>query len=175
MLELDPPAIQPMSVNHSLLPIRDSDLARLLANPAGTYDFVRGRAAEACRLFEDGLAIISLTAEGEDDPLAFMQSGAPDDVSGRIGEHAQEAHFAYGPASYYRNPFVAEVAKRLEPLTVPTFAEHCDVDVLDEHAIYPGGWRTPGRKEALIHSFSIYRECVTSTAKSGKHLLVWND
>ena len=89
-----------MSVNHSLLPIRDSDLASLLAAPATTYTFVQSRAAEVCRLCEDGLAIISLTAEDENDPLTFMQSGAPDAVSGWIGEHIPEAHFSYGPASY---------------------------------------------------------------------------
>jgi len=164
-----------MSVNHSLLPIGDGELALLIAAPAGTYDFVQSRAADVCRLYEDGFAIISLTAEGEDDPLAFMQSGAPDAVSGWIGERVPEAHFSYGPASYYRNRFVAEVAKRLEPWTVETFAKHCDVDFLDEHDIHPGGWRAPGRKESLIHAFGVYRDCVTSAAASGKHLLVWSD
>jgi hypothetical protein len=164
-----------MSVNHSLLPIRDSDLASLLAVPTSTYDFVQSRAAEVCRLREDGLAIISLTAEDENDPLTFMQSGAPDAVSGWIGEHVPEAHFSYGPASYYRHSFVAEVAKRLEPWTVETFAERCDVDFLDKHDIYPGRWRAPGRKEELIRSFGVYRDCVTSAAKSGMHLLVWSD
>jgi hypothetical protein len=164
-----------MSINHSLLPISDGELATLIAVPASTYDFVQSRAAEVCRLYEDGLAIISLTAESESDPLAFMQSGAPDAVSGWIGEHVPEAHFAYGPASYYRNSFMAEVAKRLESWTVERFAEYCDVDFLDEHDIFPGGWRVPGRKESLIRSFGVYRDCVTSTAKSGKHLLVWSD
>ena len=165
-----------MSVNHSLLPISESDLASLLAAPPSIHAFVESRAAEVRRLLMDGLAIISLTAEDENDPLTFMQSGAPVSVSGWIGDEGDaEADMGYGPASYYRNAFVAEVAKRLEPRTVETFAEHCDVDFLDEHDIYPGRWRAPGRKDALISSFGVYRDCVTSTAKSGRHLLVWND
>ncbi len=165
-----------MSVNHSLLPVSESELASLLAAPPSIRGFVESRAAEVRRLLMDGLAIISLTAEDERDPLAFMQSGAPDSVSGWIGDEDDvEADMGYGPASYYRNSFVTEVAKRLELWPVETFARHCDVDFLDQHDTYPGGWRTPGRKEALIRSFGVYRECVTSTAQSGMHLLVWND
>ena len=161
-----------MSVNHSLLPISDGELASLLGDPASVRDLVEKRDADVCRLWKEGLAIIALTATAEDDPLTFLQSGAPDAVSGWVGD----VDMGYGPASYYKNPFVVEVASRLQPLTVKAFAKGIDLDWLDENNVYPGYWRNnpDANREMLIDRFTGYRECVLSTAAAGKHLLVWN-
>jgi len=165
-----------MSVNHCLLPIADAELALLLTAPATIHAFVENHASEICQLSTDGIAIMSLTAEQEGDPLTFMQSGGPSDSSGWIGdEDDQSSHFTYGPASYFKNTFVIEIAKRLGPWTVDKFAEHCDVDFLDQHNIYPGRWQSPGRKESLIRSFNAYRNCLITAAALGKDLLVWNE
>ena len=162
-----------MSVNHSLLPISDGELASLLGDPAGIRDLVEKRDADVCRLWKEGLAIIALTATAEDDPLTFLQYGAPDAVSGWVGD----VDMGYGPASYYKNPFVVEVASRLQPLTVNAFAEGIDLDWLDENNVYPGYWRKypDANREMLIDRFTAYRQCVLSTAAAGKHLLVWSD
>jgi len=163
-----------MSVNHSLLPISDGELASLLGDPASIRDLVEKRDADVCRLWKEGLAIIALTATGENDPLAFLQSGAPDAVSGWVGD--VDVGY-YGLASYYKNPFLVEVARLLQPLIVTVFAKGIDLDSLDENNVYPGYWRNDpdARREVLIDRFSAYRECVLSTAAAGKHLLVWND
>jgi hypothetical protein len=162
-----------MSVNHCLLPISEAELAALLEHPASIHDLVEKREADVCRLWKEGLAIIALTATAEDDPLAFMQSGAPDDVSGWVGD----VDMGYGPASYYKNPFVVDVASKLQPLTTEAFANGIDLDWLDENNVYPGYWRNnpDANRQMLIDRFTVYRECVLSTAAGGKHLLVWND
>ena len=162
-----------MSVNHSLLPISDGELASVLGDPQSIRDLVKGHSADVCRLWKEGLAIIALTATAEDDPLAFLHSGAPDNVSGWVGD----VDMGYGPASYYRNAFVVEVARRLQPLTVEAFAKGVDLDWLDENNVYPGHWRNnpDANREMLIDRFTAYRDCVLSTAAAGKNLLVWND
>ena len=162
-----------MSVNHSLLPISDGELASLLGDPPSVRELVETRDADVCRLWKEGLAISALTATAEDDPLMFLQSGAPDAVSGRVGD----VDMGYGPASYYKNPFVVEVASRLQPLTVKAFAKGIDLDWLDENNVYPGYWRNDPdfNRKMLVERFTRYRECVLSTAAAGKHLLVWND
>jgi hypothetical protein len=161
-----------MSVNHSLLPISDSELASLLADPASVRALVEKRDADVCRLWKEGLAIVALTATGEDDPLAFLQSGAPDAVSGRVGD----VDMGYGPASYYKNRFIAGVASRLRPLTVGAFADRIDLDWLDENNIYPGCWRNhpDANRKMLIDRFAAYRGCVLSASDAGMHLLVWS-
>ena len=121
-----------MSVNHSLLPINGGELASLLADPASVRELVEKRNADVCPLWKEGLAISALTASAEDDPLTFLQSGAPEAVSGSVGD----VDMGYGPASYYRNAFVVEVARRLQPWTVEAFAKDIDLDWLDENNVY---------------------------------------
>jgi hypothetical protein len=173
--------IPSMSVDHFLLPVSSAELDSLLNEPATIRDLVERRQAEVCELDADGLAIIALTSTGDGDPLAFMQDGAPDDVSGWIGKYVGdekrvvhcEVDMGYGPASYYKNRFVREVARRLEQWTVDEFAANCDLDWLEENSVYPAGWLDEGRKEFLIEAFTKYRACILSAAESGQHLLVW--
>src|SRR5688572_9616821 len=161
-----------MSVNQSLLPISDGELVSLQGDPASIRELVEKRNADVCRLWKEGLAISALTTTAENDPLLFLQSGAPDAVSGPVGD----VDMGYGAASYYKNPFVVEVARRLQPLTVTVFAKGIDLDWLDENNVYPGYWRNDAdaRRRMLIDRFAAYRECVISAAAAGKHLLVWN-
>lgn len=170
-----------MSVNHFLLPITDDELETILQLPEEVRDLVERRSADVCRLQEDGLAIVALTAESEEDPLAFVRMGAPKAVCGRIGRYSEdggrvvecEVDMGYGPASYYRNSFLREVAGKLRPITAEVFAANCDTDWLADHHIYPSGWHDEGRVETLMESFNLYRACILATAKSGQHLLVW--
>lgn len=88
-------------------------------------------------LGENGLAIVSLTAESDKDPLAFLFKGAPKDACGRVGKYVVKAGRAaecevdmgYGPATWYRNPFLKQVARRLRPITPDAFAADCDPDL----------------------------------------------
>ena len=170
-----------MSVNHCLLPVTDDELDSILELPERIRDVAEQRAGDVVELGEDGVAIVALTAESGEDPLAFMRAGAPDDVCDWVGRYVEadgrvvecEVDMGYGPASYYRNSFLLEVAERLEPMTAEAFAEECDLDWLEENSIYPSGWHDEGRLETLIESFNIYRICVLDAAKNGHHLLVW--
>lgn len=170
-----------MSVNHYLLPVTDNELASVLRTPERIRGLAKRRSAAVQGLGEDGLAIIALTAENGEDPLAFMHKGAPGNVSGRVGRYAVEdgrvveceVDMGYGPASYYRNGFLKKVARRLKPITADAFAANCDLDWLADNCVYPAGWHDAGRKEALIASFQRYRACILAAAKSGQHLLVW--
>jgi hypothetical protein len=79
----------------------------------------------------------------------------------------------YGPARYYRHDFVMQVARQLAPITVERFEARCDMDWLEEHRVYPRGWRDEHRKTMLLEAFSRYRNCVFHAAIYGRHLLVW--
>jgi hypothetical protein len=168
-----------MSVNHFLLPITDDELEAILRTPEEVRDLVERRSADVCGLQEDGLAIVALTAESEEDPLAFIRMGAPKAVCGWIGRYSEgdgcvcEVDMGYGPASYYRNRFLRKVASKLRRITAEVFAANCDMDWLADHHIYPSGWRDAWRKDMLMKSFNFYRACILDTAKSGQHLLVW--
>ncbi len=168
-----------MSVNHFLLPITDDELDTILRTPEQVRDLVDHRSADVCGLAEDGCAIVALTAESDEDPLAFLRMGAPKAVCGWIGRYSKgdgggcEVDMGYGPASYYRNSFLREVADKLRPITAEVFAANCDTDWLADHHVYPSGWHDEGRVETLMESFNLYRACILATAKSGQHLLVW--
>lgn len=170
-----------MSVNHYLLPISEDELDDILRTPEQIHALAERRSEEVQEIGEDGVAIVILTAESDEEPLAFILSGAPDAVSGRIGKYAEEegsvveceVDMGYGPASYYRNSFLREVARRIKPITAEVFAANCDADWLEENRVYPGSWNDLGRKDKLIESFNLYRACILGAAMSGRHLLVW--
>jgi hypothetical protein len=171
-----------MSVEHYLLSISDEALTSILAVPEVIHEVVDKQEDEVCRLFENAPAIMFLTAADADDPLLFLEQGAPPGMSGWVGEYVVEddrvvsceVDMGYGPATYFRKEYVAVVARRLNEWTMEQFAERFDPDVLEEHYVYPLGWRDPGRREDLIQSFSDLREYVMAAADSGKHLLAWN-
>jgi hypothetical protein len=170
--------IPAMGVNHSLLPVTTQELTWILDVPERIREVVDGRRHEVCELLTDGCAIVALTGEGKDDPLSFIRTGGPEGLCGWVGGYKDdpfncEVDMGYGPASYYRHPFIAIVAEKLSPWTVEFFAENCDVDWLESAPVYPTGWLEPHRKEMLIDSFGKYRECILVAAASGRHLLVW--
>lgn len=170
-----------MSVNHYLLAITDAELDSLLKSPKEIHEFVERRGDDVVELGTDGVAIVALTAESEDDPLDFMISGTEmEDVAGWVGDAGDDGDevdpdvdMGYGPASYYRNKFLRVVAEELEPISVDVFASNCDIDFLEANQVYPTGWHDKGRRESLIEAFAAYRTCVLAAAKLDRHLLVW--
>lgn len=166
-----------MSVNHYLLTVSEDELASILRTPEEIHALVERRSADVLELGINGVAIVSLTAESTEDPLAFMMEGGPERDSGWVGRYVEgvecEVDMCYGPASWYRNRFLREVATRIRPITVEDFTANCDLDWLEQNGVYLSGWRDPGRKESLIESFTVYRACILNAAKSGQHLLVW--
>jgi len=144
-------------------------------------ELVDQREADVTELGQQGVAIVALTAESDVDPLAFIRMGGPEEASGWIGKYAEEdgcvieceVDMGYGPASYYRNSFLREVARKLEPITADNFESSYDADWLEENDVYPGGWHETGRKDDLVESFKLYRACILSAMQSGEHLLVW--
>jgi hypothetical protein len=170
-----------MSVNHYLLPVGEDELGVLLRAPEEVRALVERRSADVRELGPYAVAIVTLTAESGEDPLAFIQAGAPAAVCGWVGKYAEqggrviecEVDMGYGPASYYRNSFVRDVARKLEPITADTLVARYDPDWLEESGVYPSGWHDPGREEALVESFNRYRACIMAAAEDGQHLLVW--
>lgn len=167
-----------MSVNHCLLPVTEEELALLLETPEQIREFVEARQADVCSLLTDGCAIVAITAEGDDDPLAFIRTGTSSGDGGWVGtddgdECPPEIEMGYGPASYYRHPFVTLVARKLDAWTPDLFAANCDMEGLEAGHCYPSGWLEPTRKDYLIDSFGRYRACILEAAATGRHLLVW--
>src|SRR5690349_7164451 len=120
-----------MGVNHFLLAVTTVELNSVLANPVSLRELSEKRRFDSVvELLTDGLAIIFLIAEDENDPILFLHKGAPDDVSGWVGEYREkdgtvrkcEVDMGYGPASYYRNSFVRVVAQQLEQWSEARFA-----------------------------------------------------
>src|SRR5687768_3964895 len=74
-----------MSVNHCLLPVTEEELALLLETPEQIREFVEARQADVCFLLTDGCAIVAITAEGDDDPLAFIRTGTSSGDGGWVG------------------------------------------------------------------------------------------
>ena len=170
-----------MSVNHYLLPIADAELRSLVASPESCHDFVNAREDRVVSLFTSGCAITALIAEDENDPLAFLRVGAPDEFSGWIGEYAEEdgrvakcqVDMGYGPAWYCANEFVVKIADKLEEVTETDFANWFDADWLQDNHVYPSGWHEEGVKEFTVECFHALRQCVLAAAHNGDHLLIW--
>ena len=171
-----------MSVNTYLLPISEDELTAILAVPERVRTLVEKRDPEVCSLSYNGPALMFVMAEGPDDPVLFMERGAPPGLSDWIGRYVVkegrvtecEVDMGYGPAAYFRNSFIADMARHLEPWTVERFSERCDLDELEAQCLYPMGWRDNGRREELIHSFEVFKACITSAGRSGRHLLFWS-
>lgn len=171
-----------MSVNHFFLPVSDAELASLLAEPKSAHALIEARDAEVQTIHTQGIAITALMAEDENDPLAFLQCGGPDGECGWIGEYSEgneeegatcEVDLGYGPGSYYKNSFLLVVAEAISRISAGEFASHFTADWLEENHIYPGYWHEEGRREFLVECFVTLRTCLTETARSGRHLLVW--
>jgi hypothetical protein len=169
-----------MSVNHYFLAIDGAELASLLERPEAIRELVRARISDTCFIGEMGSAIVAITAESGQDPLAFMMEGGPDEFAGSVGDAVEKSgrqqffiDMGYGPASYYRNLFVAKVAQSLSLITVDLFTRHCDMDQLEAAHVYPGGWLHAGSKKYLVDCFDSYRSYVIKAADAGQNLLVW--
>lgn len=170
-----------MSVDHFLFSLSEPELASVLTTPNELHTLIDRRPTDVVNLGEDVLAIVAMTAESRDDPLAFIRTGGPEDSAGWIGKYSEkdgnvvecELDMGYGPAAYYRNSFVRTVADKLEPITTQVFADNIDLDWLEQNNVYPSHWHDEGRHQGLVHSFDRYRTCILTTAKSDKHLLVW--
>ena len=171
-----------MSVNHRLLPISQSELTALLADPPSVHRLVEQRAADVRDLSFNAIAIGSQIAESSTDILLFVTKGAPDDAGGYIGKYVEEdgevlemeIDMGYGPPWYCKNSFLRKVARRLKPITEEAFAGHVDFDWMDENGIYPGDWSEQWRRDHLLNSFQVFRECVLGAATDGTHLLIWS-
>lgn len=166
-----------MSVDHHFLSVSDDELTSILDDPISVTKLIEKRDSDHLWLGPEGNAIVALTAQSEDDPLAFIREGAPDAVSGWIEQYKEggecEVDMGYGPGSFYRNSFLTDVAKKLEPISPELFAEHCDIDWLAEMDVYPTGWHDEGRRAELIEAFTMYRQYILTTAGTGQHLIVW--
>lgn len=170
-----------MSVNHYLLPVTDGELDSIFKAPETIHDLIELRSQKLRTLGTNGIAIVVMTASSEKDPLNFIMSGAPKSDSGWIGQYIEEGNrvvtcevdMGYGPASYYRNRFLRDIARALQPITVEKFMVNWDADWLENNHIYPSGWHDEWRKDDLAQSYVVYRACILAAAESGQHLLVW--
>src|SRR5688572_20658987 len=111
-----------MGVNHYILPVSDADLASVLADPESMHEFVDARRDKVCEIFTQGPAIMCLIADDEHDEIAFfLENDGPEGQTGWVGDYEEvdrrvvtcQVDMGYGPASFYRWPYVAQFARKL--------------------------------------------------------------
>ena len=115
---------------------------------------------ETTRIGTDGVAIVALTTRGPTDLLAFMMDGLRRPSSrDRLGKYVEkdgrviecEVDVGYGPASYYRNQFLQDVARELVAFTEGCVSTRVVImALLEKYNVYPVGWTNEGRRESKL-------------------------
>src|SRR2546430_16860960 len=119
----------------NLRPASDSEIERLLANPAEITRFLYGAGTDGCEHVVLNTAwhaihfVLTGSRLGGDEPLNFLVSeGTP------VGE----VDVGYGPARVLTSGQVRSLARALAGLAPEDVANRVDLKKLDEAVIYPG-------------------------------------
>jgi Domain of unknown function (DUF1877) len=137
----------------NLRPASDSEIERLLANPADITRFLYGAGADGCERVVLNKAwhaihyVLTGSRLGGDEPLNFLvDEGTP------VGE----VDVGYGPARVLSSDQVRRIAAALAPISPDEVARRVDVARLDREAIYPGHWQR--NRIDVDYVVSTYRE-----------------
>jgi hypothetical protein len=155
----------------NLRPASDAEIERLLASPGEITRFLYGsESASRERLALDRAwhAIhFTLTGSrlGGPEPLNFLVSeGTP------IGE----VDVGYGPARAMTSHQVRDLAEALRSIEPEDLATRVDGRVLDEAAIYPGGWQRNGAAvDYVMSNYRAMRELIVRLADDGLGLILY--
>jgi hypothetical protein len=160
-----------MGMIGNLRPASDSEIERLLANPAEITRFLYGSEADGLeRVVIDKAwhAIhFALTGSrlGGDAPLNFLVSeGTP------VGE----VDVGYGPARVLTSEQVRAIAAALQPLAPDDLARRVDLKKLDDEVIYPGNWQRNGIDvDYVVSNYRDMRTLIERLAERGDGLVLY--
>jgi uncharacterized protein DUF1877 len=155
----------------NLRPASDSEIERLLANPADVTRFLYGSEAgehERVNLKKAWHAIhFVLTGSrlGGDEPLNFLiAEGTP------VGE----VDVGFGPARVLTSAQVQSIAAALAAIEPDDVARRIDVRKLDDEVIYPGNWQRDGiGVDYIVDNYRNMRKLIQASATRGQGLILY--
>jgi hypothetical protein len=155
----------------NLRPASDSEIERLLENPADITRFLYGSEAgehERVTLKKAWHAIhFVLTGSrlGGDEPLNFLISeGTP------VGE----VDVGFGPARVLTSAQVRSISTALAAIEPDEVARRVDVRQLDQEVIYPGNWQRDGiGGDYVVDNYRAMRQLIQSAATKGQGLVLY--
>jgi hypothetical protein len=160
-----------MGMIGNLRPASDSEIERLLANPAEITRFLYGAEAdgrERVVLNKAWHAIhFALTGSrlGGEEPLNFLVSeGTP------VGE----IDVGFGPARVLTSQQVRELAAALAPIEPAEVARRIDLGKFDQEVIYPGNWQRDGiGVDYVLTNYRDMRNLIGRLAERGDGLVLY--
>src|SRR5207302_10688806 len=152
----------------NLRPASDSEIERLLANPAEITRFLYGAGADGCEhvvLKKSWHAIhyvLTGSRLGGDEPLNFLVTeGTP------VGE----VDVGYGPARVLSSQQVRQLAAALAAIQPEVVARRVDLKRFDDEAIYPGNWQRNGYGvDEVVTNYREMRDLIGRAAQRGHGL-----
>jgi Domain of unknown function (DUF1877) len=160
-----------MGMIGNLRPASDSEIERLLANPAEITRFLYGAEAdgrERVVLNKAWHAIhFALTGSrlGGEEPLNFLVSeGTP------VGE----IDVGFGPARVLTSQQVRQLAAALAPIEPAEVARRIDLGKFDQEVIYPGNWQRDGiGVDYVLTNYRDMRNLIGRLAERGDGLVLY--
>jgi hypothetical protein len=160
-----------MAMIANLRPATDSDIERLLANPAEITRYLYGSGADSCERLELQKAwhAIHYTLNGSrlggDAPLNFLVSeGTP------VGE----IDVGYGPARIFTSEQVRRLASELILIAPEEVRRRVDLQRFDAEGIYPGNWQSNGYDaNYVVDNYRNMRDLVARAASQGLGLILY--
>jgi hypothetical protein len=155
----------------NLRPASDSEIDRLLANPAEITRFLYGADAEGGERVVLNKAwhaihfVLTGSRLGGEEPLNFLvDEGTP------IGE----VDVGFGPARALKSGQVRRLAAALAPIQPDDVARRVDVKKFDEEAIYPGHWQRNGvGVDYVVANYRAMRDLIVRAADHGQGLILY--
>ncbi|HEY2594998.1 MAG TPA: YfbM family protein [Chloroflexota bacterium] len=160
-----------MAMIANLRPATDSDIERLLANPAEITRYLYGSGADSCERLELQKAwhaihfALNGSRLGGEAPLNFLVSeGTP------VGE----IDVGYGPARIFTSEEVRRLASELILIAPEEVGRRVDLQRLDAEGIYPGNWQSNGYDaNYVVDNYRNMRDLVAHAASKGLGLILY--
>jgi hypothetical protein len=160
-----------MAMIANLRPATDSDIERLLANPAEITRYLYGSGADSCERLELQKAwhaihyALNGSRLGGDAPLNFLVSeGTP------VGE----IDVGYGPARIFTSEQVRRLASELILIAPEEVGRRVDLQRFDAEGIYPGNWQSNGYDaNYVVDNYRNMRDLVARAASQGLGLILY--
>ena len=155
----------------NLRPASDSEIERLLANPAEITRFLYGAGADGCehvvlkKAWHAIHYVLTGSRLGGDEPLNFLvDEGTP------VGE----VDVGYGPARVLTSAQVRRIAEALAPISPEEIGRRVDVARLDREAIYPGHWQRNGMGAGdVVSKYRDLRDLMARLAEQGQGVVLY--
>jgi Domain of unknown function (DUF1877) len=155
----------------NLRPASDSEIERLLANPAEITRFLYGAEAEGRERIVLNKAwhaihfALNGSRLGGQEPLNFLVSeGTP------VGE----IDVGFGPARVLTSQQVRQLATALAAIEPDEVARRIDLRTFDKEVIYPGNWQRNGiGVDYVLTNYRDMRDLIGRVAERGEGLVLY--